>query len=117
MKREERKRLNSIGPYVVCVVFLLVAGLTLAWQHVKALSIGYRINELKQEKNEMEHQRRLLLLEKASLIDYEHIENKAKKKHRFIEPELGQELVYHIESGQLIMMIPRDKENDQSKHK
>lgn len=111
-KKEWIKSLG-LGPSVVCIILLVFLGLILAWQHVNALSINYRINELTQKKNDLEHQRRLLLLEKASLVDYEKIEEKSRRKYGFREPEADEKLIFVVDSKQLILCLPKTQNTNQ----
>jgi len=101
---------RSLGPSIMCISALVFLGLVLAWQHVNSLSTGYRINELKLKKNELEHQRQLLLLEKASLVDYERIEKKARTGQGFREPLPGEQIVFLSETSQLVLYLPKEQD-------
>ncbi|MBN2384675.1 cell division protein FtsL [bacterium] len=108
--------IRSLLPSIVCILLLVILGLTLAWQHVNALSIGYKINELTNKKSDLEHQHRVLLLEKASLVDYEKIEKKARLTHGFREPNPGEQLIYMVESSRLILCVPEQGRGSNPSH-
>jgi cell division protein FtsL len=108
---------RAIVPYFVIIIMVGSIALFYAWKHVKTLSLGFEINELKQQKKQLEHERRLLLLEKASLVDYENIESRAKQKLGFREPEVGQEIIFQSDTGDMVMLVPKTGPNDKARLK
>lgn len=100
---------NSVTPYFIIIFLLFVFALLLTRQNIQSLKTGYKINELKAEKQKLEHSNRMLSIEKSSLIDYNQIEKKARKDFGFHEPEVAQQLIYDSSTQQLVRWIPREE--------
>jgi hypothetical protein len=50
----------SLGRYVVLVVVLVALGLLTVWQHLRLLSAGYEINNLRSARSALEEEVRVL---------------------------------------------------------
>lgn len=111
--QENRGRRRYLFWAIVMTILLVVsAALLQARQHMHSLNIGYRINVLKQEKRNLEEEQRRLILERASLINYEVMEKKAIQMLGFRKPLPGQEIVFDRRSGDFIISYPQREKDE-----
>jgi cell division protein FtsL len=83
---QRRREMKTFG-VVLTLLCLLV--LSYAWQHFKAVEYGYKISELKVQRDNLTEMNRALRLEEASLRDPERIDKLAKNMG-MISPQPGQ---------------------------
>ena len=83
---QRRREMKTFGA-VLTLLCLLV--LSYAWQHFKAVEYGYKISELKVQRDNLTEMNRALRLEEASLRDPERIDKLAKNMG-MISPQPGQ---------------------------
>ena len=77
-------RAFSIALSVLCLLVL-----SYAWQHFRAIEYGYKISELKTQRDSLVEMNRALRLEEASLRDPERIDTLARKMG-MVAPQPGQ---------------------------
>jgi cell division protein FtsL len=83
---ERSREMKIFGIALTCLCFLV---LSYAWQHFKAIEYGYKISELKLERDNLLEMNRAMRLEEASLRDPERIDKLAKNMG-MIPPQPGQ---------------------------
>ncbi len=88
--------MNGLKRYAgtpACVALLLLATFACIWQHVRLIRSGYEIERLNGARKELLHERRALLLERASLESLDRIESVASGRLGLVLPEEGQIVV------------------------
>lgn len=81
-----RREMKTFAIVMACLCMLL---LSYAWQHFKAIEYGYKISELKVQRDNLTEMNRALRLEEASLRDPERIDKLAKNMG-LVSPQPGQ---------------------------
>ena len=75
--------------FAIVLSCLCLLVLSYAWQHFKAIEYGYKISELKVQRDNLSEMNRALRLEEASLRDPERIDKLAKNMG-MVPPQPGQ---------------------------
>jgi cell division protein FtsL len=87
VREKDRKWFKDMA--LVLMLTLLIAGAVMfyVWQQVEKIKFGYKIEQMKKEKEVLQELNRELKLERSYLRRLERIENIAKQKLNMIEPE------------------------------
>jgi len=91
VKVDDPKRSREMRIFGVALACLCMLVLSYAWQHFKAVEYGYKIAELKSQRDGMVEVNRALRLEEASLREPGRIDTIAKKMG-LVSPQPGQVL-------------------------
>ena len=78
VKVHDPQRSREMKTFAIALSCLCLLVLSYAWQHFKAIEYGYRISELKVQRDNLTEINRALRLEEASLRDPERIDKLAK---------------------------------------
>jgi len=95
VKVADSKRAREMAMFSVSVAVLFFFTMIYAWQHLRSIEYGYKIEAQKIEKEALLEQNRSLRLEEASLRDPERIEQLATRMG-LVAPQAGQ--VMHLEA-------------------
>jgi len=79
VKVEDPRRGREMKQFGVALACLFLLVMTYAWQHFKSVEYGYKIAELKSQRDGLVEMNRALRLEEASLRDPERIDEIARK--------------------------------------
>jgi cell division protein FtsL len=96
VKVEDPRRSREMRQFGVALACLFLLVMTYAWQHFKAVEYGYKIAELKVQRDSMAELNRALRLEEASLRDPQRIDELARQLG-LQSPQAGQ--VIRMDSG------------------
>ncbi len=83
---QRRREMKTFSIVLTCLCLLV---LSYAWQHFKAIEYGYKISELKVQRDNLVEMNRALRLEEASLRDPERIDKLARNMG-LVSPQPGQ---------------------------
>jgi len=75
VREVDRKRHREMLMAALTALALALAVLAYAWQHFEMIRIGYRVEELRIERERLLRTRRHLVLEKASLVSPDRVES------------------------------------------
>ncbi len=89
VKVEDPQRTREMRSFSIVLSCLCLLVLSYAWQHFKAIEYGYKISELKVQRDNLTEINRALRLEEASLRDPERIDKLAKNMG-MVPPQPGQ---------------------------
>lgn len=89
VKVHDPRRAREMRTFGIALSCLCLLVLSYAWQHFKAIEYGYKISELKVQRDNLTEMNRALRLEEASLRDPERIDKLAKNMG-MIPPQPGQ---------------------------
>ena len=89
VKVDDAQRSREMKIFGTALACLCLLALSYAWQHFKAIEYGYKISELKLERDNLIEMNRALRLEEASLRDPERIDKLAKNMG-MVPPQPGQ---------------------------
>lgn len=89
VRLEDPRRAREMRTFTVALSFLCLLVLSYAWQHFKSIEYGYKIAELKSERDSLLEANRALRLEEASLRDPERIDLLARRMG-LVSPQPGQ---------------------------
>ena len=89
VKVEDPHRTREMRTFAIALSCLCLLVLSYAWQHFKAIEYGYKISELKAQRDNLTEMNRALRLEEASLRDPERIDKLAKNMG-MVPPQPGQ---------------------------
>lgn len=89
VKVHDPRRSREMRTFCIVLSCLCLLVLSYAWQHFKAIEYGYKISELKVQRENLTEMNRALRLEEASLRDPERIDKLAKNMG-MISPLPGQ---------------------------
>jgi cell division protein FtsL len=97
VRQVDRRRNRELA--LVAVTALTLAGSVLAygWQHFQMIRLGYRMEELRQEREALLKVHRQLELERAALASPDRIEAIARRRLGMAPPEHGQIAVLEVE--------------------
>ena len=84
--------------YIVKVLFFVSIGLFLAWRPIQISRLTQDIRQLQKLKAQTMEINARLTLEKATLIDLERIEKRARLECGFIDPEKEQVIDFYIKN-------------------
>ncbi len=79
VKVEDPRRSREMKQFGIALACLFLLVMTYAWQHFKAVEYGYRIADLKVQRDGMAELNRALRLEEASLRDPQRIDELARQ--------------------------------------
>jgi cell division protein FtsL len=79
VKVEDPRRGREMKQFGVALACLFLLVMTYAWQHFKSVEYGYKIAELKSQRDGLVEMNRALRLEEASLRDPERIDSLARQ--------------------------------------
>jgi len=85
---QRSREMKMLGTALACLCLLVLA---YAWQHFRAVEYGYKISELKAQRDSLVEVNRALRLEEASLRNPERIDKLAKDMG-LVSPQPGQVL-------------------------
>jgi cell division protein FtsL len=89
VKVADPQRTREMRTFAMVLSCLCLLALSYAWQHFKAIEYGYKISELKVQRDNLTEMNRALRLEEASLRDPERIDKLAKNMG-MVSPQPGQ---------------------------
>ena len=89
VKVDDPQRSREMRTFSIALSCLCVLVLSYAWQHFRAIEYGYKISEMKVQRDNLIEMNRALRLEEASLRDPERIDKLAKNMG-MIPPQPGQ---------------------------
>lgn len=89
VKVDDPQRSREMKVFGVALAVLCVLVLSYAWQHFKSIEYGYRIAELKSQRDNLAESNRALTLEEASLRSPDRIDKLAREMN-MIPPQPGQ---------------------------
>jgi cell division protein FtsL len=89
VKVHDPRRSREMRTFAIVLSCLCLLVLSYAWQHFKAIEYGYKISELKVQRDNLTEMNRALRLEEASLRDPERIDKLAKNMG-MVPPQPGQ---------------------------
>jgi cell division protein FtsL len=89
VKVHDPRRAREMRIFGIALTCLCLLVLSYAWQHFKAIEYGYKISELKVQRDNLSEMNRALRLEEASLRDPERIDKLAKNMG-MVPPQPGQ---------------------------
>lgn len=89
VKMDDPQRSREMRMFGVALAFLCLLVLSYAWQHFKSIEYGYRIAELKSQRDNLAESNRALRLEEASLRSPDRIDKLARGM-QMIPPQPGQ---------------------------
>jgi cell division protein FtsL len=89
VKVDDPQRSREMRTFSIALSCLCVLVLSYAWQHFRAIEYGYKISEMKVQRDNLTEMNRALRLEEASLRDPERIDKLAKNLG-MITPQPGQ---------------------------
>jgi cell division protein FtsL len=89
VKMDDPQRNREMKVFGVALAFLCLLVLSYAWQHFKSIEYGYRIAELKSQRDSLAESNRALRLEEASLRSPDRIDRLAREMN-MIPPQPGQ---------------------------
>src|SRR5581483_4434944 len=89
VKIDDPRRVREMRAFSMALSILCVLVLSYAWQHFRSIEYGYKISELKAQRDSLVEMNRALRLEEASLRNPERIDMLARKMG-MIAPQPGQ---------------------------
>jgi len=89
VKVDDPGRSREMRAFSVALGILCLLVLSYAWQHFRSIEYGYKISELKSQRDSLVEMNRALRLEEASLRDPERIDMLARKMG-MVSPQPGQ---------------------------
>ncbi len=99
VREVDRKRHRELFMAAMTALALALAVLAYAWQHFEMIRIGYRVEELRIEREQLLRTRRHLELEKASLVSPDRVESIAIGELGLKHPTLSQVMVIETRAG------------------
>jgi cell division protein FtsL len=90
VREVDRKRHRELLMAAMTALALALAVLAYAWQHFEMIRIGYRVEELRIERESLLRIRRHLVLEKASLVSPDRVESIALGELGLTHPSFSQ---------------------------
>ena len=102
VREVDRKRHRELVMAGITALVLALAVLAYAWQHFEMIRIGYRVEELRIERERLFEIQRELLLERASLASPDRVEAIAIRQLGMIRPTSSQVVVIEpVEVGEV----------------
>ena len=89
LKVDDPRRTREMRAFSIALSILCLLVLSYAWQHFRSIEYGYKISELKSQRDSLMEMNRALRLEEASLRDPERIDTLARKMG-MVSPQPGQ---------------------------
>jgi cell division protein FtsL len=89
VKVDDPRRTREMRAFSIALSILCLLVLSYAWQHFRSIEYGYKISELKSQRDSLVEMNRALRLEEASLRDPERIDMLARKMG-MVSPQPGQ---------------------------
>jgi cell division protein FtsL len=89
VKVDDPQRVREMRTFSIALSVLCLLVLSYAWQHFRSIEYGYKISELKSQRDSLVEMNRALHLEEASLRDPERIDVLARRMG-MVSPEPGQ---------------------------
>lgn len=89
VKVDDPRRIREMRAFSIALSILCLLVLSYAWQHFRSIEYGYKISELKSQRDSLVEMNRALRLEEASLRDPERIDMLARKMG-MVSPQPGQ---------------------------
>jgi cell division protein FtsL len=89
VKIDDPHRIREMRTFSIALSVLCLLVLSYAWQHFRSIEYGYKISELKSQRDSLVEMNRALHLEEASLKDPERIDMLARKMG-MVSPQPGQ---------------------------
>ena len=89
IKIDDPRRTREMRAFSIALSILCLLVLSYAWQHFRSIEYGYKISELKSQRDSLVEMNRALRLEEASLRDPERIDMLARKMG-MVSPQPGQ---------------------------
>jgi cell division protein FtsL len=99
VREVDRKRHRELFMAAITAMALALAVLAYAWQHFEMIKIGYRVEELRIERERLLRTRRHLELEKASLVSPDRVESIATGELGLRYPSFSQVTVIESRTG------------------
>ncbi len=99
VREVDRKRHRELFMAAMTALALALAVLAYAWQHFEMIRIGYRVEELRIEREGLLRTRRHLELEKASLVSPDRVESIAVGELGLRHPTFAQVRVIETRAG------------------
>ena len=99
VREVDRKRHRELLMLAITCLALAAAVLAYAWQHFEMIRIGYRMEELRLERERLFKIQRQLSLERASLTSPDRIESIAIRQLGMTTPEVSQIVVMEAYGG------------------
>ena len=102
VREVDRKRHRELVMAGITALVLALAVLAYAWQHFEMIRIGYRVEELRIERERLFEIQRELLLERASLTSPDRVEAIAVRQLGMVRPTSSQVVVIEpLEVGEV----------------
>jgi cell division protein FtsL len=99
VKVDDPRRSREMKVFGVALTVLCLLVLSYAWQHFKSIEYGYRIAELKAQRDSLIESNRALRLEEASLRSPDRIDKLAREMN-MIPPQPGQVIRLDASEGE-----------------
>ena len=80
-RKLDRKRYAQLLLYLVIGIFALTAAVAATWPHLEAIRLGYRVEELRLERDELEKDIERYRLELSRLTDPGSVERLARERY------------------------------------
>ena len=90
VRERDRRRMRELARLTLAVVVVGAALLAYTWLHLQLLSAGYRIEDLQQTVQELQHRERQLRLEESYLSSPPRVEARATEELGMAPPKLDQ---------------------------
>ena len=81
-----RKKRTSSGIYFLYILVIFCTFLFYVWQHIQVIKIGYKINKLQTQLEELKNKNRYLRVEVNYLKSLDRIEKIAKEELKMVKP-------------------------------
>ena len=85
MTKKERDKIKDIKIYLLVFIFFGIITFFYLWHHINVVRAGYRIEELKKEKSNLEKEIRRLTIKKNELERLERVDEIAKDKLKLVK--------------------------------
>ena len=80
-RKLDRKRYAQLLLYLVIGIFALAAAVAATWPHLEAIRLGYRVEELRLERDQLQKDIERYRLELSELTDPSSVERLARETH------------------------------------
>ena len=80
-RKLDRKRYAQLLLYLVIGIFALTAAVAATWPHLEAIRLGYRVEELRLERDRLQKDIERYRLELSELTDPSNVERLARETH------------------------------------
>jgi cell division protein FtsL len=112
VRQVDRKRHRELVMAGITALVLALAVLAYAWQHFEMIRIGYRVEELRLEREHLLKIQRELMLERASLASPDRVEAIATRQLGLSRPSVSQVVVIEpFEVGEVDELGGGDKDS------